>query len=408
MSFRRYGGIQYSAKHNIVSSNYNTCNYLSVTETVGQPNSYINFDSDISGHIIGPTGSSTNDNLWTLNNNVISATGTTNTSGPTVRAYSFNSVADCSINSMTVGLGGGNVNSNTAFGINVLKSNTTSGQKNVGLGFNALYSNISGNDNIGIGYNALTNNKTGSDNIAIGFEALLNNTSGGNIALGNATLITNTTGSNNVGIGVNSLESNLTGTDNVGVGLYSLRYNSSGQKNIGIGFSSFENDVSGNYNVGVGDSAGSTLLYGSNNICIGYNAQPSATTISNEIILGNSSIETLRCQIQSISGLSDARDKKDIVPLSGEQTLNFVDKLNPVSFKWNMRTGEKVDVPDTGFIAQELQSAQQETNMIIPNLVYDVNPDRLEAAYGTLIPILVSAIKELSAKVKALEERNNK
>jgi hypothetical protein len=113
----------------------------------------------------------------------------------------------------------------------------------------------------------------------------------------------------------------------------------------------------------------------------------------------------LRCQIQSISGLSDARDKKDIVPLSGEQTLNFVEKLNPVSFKWNMRTGEKVDVPDTGFIAQELQSAQQETNMIIPNLVYDVNPDRLEAAYGTLIPILVSAIKELSAKVKALEER---
>ena len=57
MSFRRYGGIQYSAKHNIVSSNYNKCNYLSVTETVGQPNSYINFDSDISGHIIGPTGS---------------------------------------------------------------------------------------------------------------------------------------------------------------------------------------------------------------------------------------------------------------------------------------------------------------------------------------------------------------
>jgi len=30
----------------------------------------------------------------------------------------------------------------------------------------------------------------------------------------------------------------------------------------------------------------------------------------------------------------------------------------------------------------------------------------LEAAYGTLIPILVQAIKELSAKVEALKERN--
>ena len=407
MSFRRYGGIQYSAKHNIVSSNYNTCNYLSVTETVGQPNSYINFDSDISGHIIGPTGSSTNDNLWTLNNNVISATGTTNTSGPTVRAYSFNSVADCSINSMTVGLGRGSIISNTAFGINVLKSNTT-GYENVGLGFNALYSNISGNDNIGIGYNALTNNTSGSDNIGIGFGALQVTTTGGsNVALGNATL-TNNNGNNNVGLGINSLQNNTSGSNNVGVGLYSLRYNSSGSNNVGIGLYSFENDVSGNNNVGVGTSAGSTLLSGSNNICIGSNAQPSTTTISNEITLGDSSITTLRCQVTTITSLSDVRDKKDIVPLSGEQTLNFVDKLNPVSFKWNMRNGAKIDVPDTGFIAQELQSVQQETNMIIPNLVYDVNPDRLEASYGTLIPVLVSAIKELSTKVKALEERNNK
>jgi collagen type VII alpha len=53
MSFRRFGGLQYAAKHNIVSSNYNTANYLSVTDYVGQPNSYINFLSDISGNILG-------------------------------------------------------------------------------------------------------------------------------------------------------------------------------------------------------------------------------------------------------------------------------------------------------------------------------------------------------------------
>ena len=51
MSFRRFGGLQYAAKHNTVASNYNTSNNLLVTQNIGQPNFYINFDSDISGNI---------------------------------------------------------------------------------------------------------------------------------------------------------------------------------------------------------------------------------------------------------------------------------------------------------------------------------------------------------------------
>jgi len=51
MSFRQFGGLQYAARHNAVSSNYNTSNNLLVTQNVGQPNSYINFQSDISGNI---------------------------------------------------------------------------------------------------------------------------------------------------------------------------------------------------------------------------------------------------------------------------------------------------------------------------------------------------------------------
>ena len=33
----------------------------------------------------------------------------------------------------------------------------------------------------------------------------------------------------------------------------------------------------------------------------------------------------------------------------------------------------------------------------------DENPDRLEASYGKLVPILVQAVKELTAKVNKLE-----
>lgn len=54
MSFRRFGGLQYAARHNIVSSNYNTANYLSVTDDIGQANSYIPSLSVLGA--TGPTG----------------------------------------------------------------------------------------------------------------------------------------------------------------------------------------------------------------------------------------------------------------------------------------------------------------------------------------------------------------
>ena len=54
---------------------------------------------------------------------------------------------------------------------------------------------------------------------------------------------------------------------------------------------------------------------------------------------------------------------------------------------------------DIGFIAQELQTVDDD----YLSLVYDSNPEKLEATYGRLIPVLVKAIQELSAKVTALE-----
>ncbi len=72
-----------------------------------------------------------------------------------------------------------------------------------------------------------------------------------------------------------------------------------------------------------------------------------------------------------------------------------------------MRDGGKVDIPEFGFIAQELQQAQIDQGVTIPNLVYDINPDKLEASPGTLIPVMVKAIQELSAKIKTLEDRLN-
>jgi hypothetical protein len=55
MSFRKYGGMNFAAKHNNVNSNINNTNNLYVTNGVGQIKSYIDFYSDISCNNLNAT-----------------------------------------------------------------------------------------------------------------------------------------------------------------------------------------------------------------------------------------------------------------------------------------------------------------------------------------------------------------
>ena len=58
-----------------------------------------------------------------------------------------------------------------------------------------------------------------------------------------------------------------------------------------------------------------------------------------------------------------------------------------------------------GFLAQELQGAMPNGENDVLDLVYEVDPNRLEAKYGNLIPILTKAIQDLSAANEALIAR---
>jgi hypothetical protein len=143
---------------------------------------------------------------------------------------------------------------------------------------------------------------------------------------------------------------------------------------------------------------------------IGYDAGPSFPEVNNEITLGNSSIATLRAQVTSITALSDRRDKTNIIPIG--EGLEFLKKLNPVSFTWNTRDKAKVGIKSAGFIAQELLALQKQSNIGDNlDLVSENNPEKLEARYGNLLPIIVKAIQEESAEkdkeIKALKERIN-
>jgi hypothetical protein len=159
------------------------------------------------------------------------------------------------------------------------------------------------------------------------------------------------------------------------------------------------------FNTFIGSNSGSNLTAGTNNTAIGYNALPATATSSNSVTLGNSSVTTLRCAVTSITSLSDARDKKEVSPI--ELGLEFVKELNPVKFVWDDRNEYgKHDIADSGFIAQDLKALEDkyEASEVL-KLVYSENPDKLEASYGRLIPVLVQAIKDLAAEVETLKNK---
>ena len=175
-----------------------------------------------------------------------------------------------------------------------------------------------------------------------------------------------------------------------------------GTHNTCIGYETGTALTSGADNTILGPSAGDALTTGSNNLILGHDAAASAVDVSNEVTLGNSSIATLRCQVTSITSLSDRRDKTDINTL--DLGLDFINSLKPVKFKWDSREGIAKDgTYEAGFIAQDFQQVQKDNDADYLGLVYDNNPDRLEASYGKLVPVLVKAIQELRMEVEALK-----
>jgi hypothetical protein len=319
---------------------------------------------------------------------------------------------------------------------------------NIAMGYDALNNldvNSSGGSNgmghIAIGTSAMHHYKSdfqnlesgGSQNIAIGAFALSEGSGGGssNIAIGELALgylnmginnLNHTAGIRNIAIGEHAgrgghhgsfnSSNTFTGAHNIFIG-WQCASNVQGHTcddNVIIGTQAAPSLSTGTNNTCIGSGAagaqfsGVNLTTGSNNLILGHEARSSTATISNEITLGDTNISTLRCNVQTISSLSDARDKTDIVDIP--TGLDFLNDLRPVKFKWQTRDGNGKDGSiSAGFLAQDLQKTQKESSAEFLNLVMDNNPDRLEAREGQLIPVLVKAIQELSEKNDALEAR---
>lgn len=336
---------------------------------------------------------------------------------------------------VSIGLNSLNANTtgvtNVAIGGNALSFNTT-GYSNIAIGKGSLSSNTTGNSNIGIGLNSALSITTAINNTAIGYSALNygnsdNNTAiGGNalliggggdntaigsgamrvssllavrgVAVGSSALVANTTGYENVAVGESSLTNNYSGSQNTAIGRSSISANTTGSNNVAVGNLALSANTTGFTNTALGAYAFNAGVSYNNTTALGYNAQPIAV---NSITLGDANIISLRCNVTAISALSDRRDKTNIIDLP--IGIEFINKLRPVKFDWNRRDGSMCGISEAGFIAQELDVAQVGAEYLA--LVLHDDPERLEAAPGKLVPVLVKAVQELFIKNTELEAR---
>jgi hypothetical protein len=282
-----------------------------------------------------------------------------------------------------------------------------SGSSNTAFGYSSLRDNLTSNFNTAVGARALELN-TAAQNTAVGYTALSANTSGIlNVAVGSTALSSNATGGSNTAIGVSALSQNIDGENNVAVGNSALGLAASSSNNTAIGHGSMPFGISGGYNIGIGRSAFRDLSSGSGNTMIGamtsagtYSPTFNPTTESDRFCMGSSAVTDAYVKV-NWTITSDARDKINFAPIP--HGLAFVNQLKPTQFQFAVsRTDPTPHGPIRyGFKAQDILALEGSNPVIIDA----EDPEMLRYRGESLVPVLVNAIKELSARIEALEAK---
>ena len=314
---------------------------------------------------------------------------------------------------------------NTAVGYNAGTSITT-GVQNVFLGNHAGDDLNDADYNIAIGYAALDADTKGSKSTAIGYNALgqqnfTSATDSDNVAVGDEAGASITTSKGNALLGATAGDAITTGLYNTCIGAIAGSDITEGEGNVMIGYSagSYSNDfITGSQNncIGAYTVAGGTSDVGANSLGYNLTAHGGYTTVGN----GSNDIRALHGNT-TWSTVSDERYKKNIE--DAKAGLSFINALKPRTFKYKT-LGElpetfsaykadstkvfKNENTNHGFIAQEVKQAIDADNNLKDGFrLWDERGDgSQEIAETALIPMLVKAIQELSAKNDALETEN--
>jgi hypothetical protein len=180
-------------------------------------------------------------------------------------------------------------------------------------------------------------------------------------------------------------------TDNVGY-LTAYDRDNAAYRSLSMGVANFnvDTDADGDPNFTVRQTSGEAW--------IGYTTDQGAykLQVNGQIFATNATIAT-----------SDEKFKENITPL--DKGLEIINKLKPVKFNFISTTENNFsEFDEIGFIAQDVEGALS-TELFAKAVVKKLNEDKDDSALGLmtekLIPILVKAVQEQQALIKALEQR---
>jgi len=320
-------------------------------------------------------------------------------------------------------------NNNTGFGYATLYSNTT-GTYNTAMGgyspgsFSALFSNTTGSFNIAVGNGTLKSNTTASYNTAVGYQAAYSNTTGqvisafgrlalyanttgnSNTAIGHIALYANTTGGSNTAVGEGALNANTTASQNTAVG-YQAGYSSNSTGNVFLGYQAAQPGA-GNYNVVIGCATSLSTTSDSYSILISGNTSATGKGSSTGFIQpgGGGVYQGNNSAAWSIT--SDQRLKKNIVDNTvGLSAINAIQVRN-----FEYRTADEVtDLPKQNAVdikGVQLGAIAQELALVLPDCVKTESTGVMSVDTTNITWHLINAVKELNAKVTALEAQLGK
>ena len=345
---------------------------------------------------------------------------------------------------------------NTAVGYQSGYSNTTGGA-NISVGRGAGFSTTTGNNNTAMGYLSLANNTTAGNNTAVGYQSLYShvnsdansqNTALGfkagfaatgftNTFIGGSAGVSATTGNNNTFIGYNAGGDVTTGGKNTILGKYNgnqgsldIRTSSNnivlsdGDGNPRIvarnGYYSNGSVYLGSYfGSGLYDDPGFNDQYGitfralsgtSPAMMICTDARHYFYKVTAGGVMDFAYKATIGATPSTVGGISitssatsyntssDHRLKENVVELT--DATDRLKQLEPKRFNFIADADTTVD----GFLAHEVQSVVPEAITGTHNEVDDDgNPVYQGIDQSKLVPLLVATIKELEARITALE-----
>jgi len=274
----------------------------------------------------------------------------------------------------------------------------------------------SASDNVGIGKGVFTSLTSGTKNVVIGANA------------GDAM----TTSFEGVVIGHNAGTALAGGERNVAIGMDALDAQSGAGGAVAVGWNALKG-ANNSYATAIGYQAGASG-YGSNSTYVGYQAYGSSN--QNEIVISTGNPVGAGADTISIgkngnriyanfsssatwTQSSDERMKKNIT--DDTLGLSFINRLRPVTFNFRKASEYPEDfiyydatnknskddtITHHGLIAQEVKAAMDAESCTTFEGYELANDGVHSVSEGNFIYPMIKAIKELSAKVDALETEN--